>query len=118
MKLMSQGLCAKDESDLVQIFRIARPCNEFLPCPEGLQCFAVDPMNESIDREVLLDVNTHGVVSHVTTPSDTVTSDRVYGLCAETEDDLPFVFRSALACSDDLPCPRGLRCFIGIDFES
>ena len=115
MKLMSQGLCAKDESDLVQIFRIARPCNEFLPCPEGLQCFAVDPM-KSIDREVLLDVNTHGEFSHVTTPSDTVTSDRVYGLCAETEDELPFTFRSALACSDDLPCPRGLRCFIDTDF--
>ena len=122
MEVLAQGLCAKDEAHLAQIVRMARPCNEFLPCPEGLQCFTVDLMNVNTD-EVPVNVNSHEELSGTSfetipppRPTSDVPANQSHGLCAETEEELPFVFRTAQPCSEYLPCPRGLLCFTDTDF--
>jgi hypothetical protein len=88
-------------------------------------------MNANIDEELVVNVNTNDEVSSMsldtrdapTSQGDAMNSfsytptykDQAQELCAETEEELPFVFRTALWCSDERPCPQGLRCFSGMD---
>jgi hypothetical protein len=88
-------------------------------------------MNANINEELVVNVNTNNEVSGVSLDTrDAPTSqgnamnsfsytptykDQAQGLCAETEEELPFVFRTTLWCFDEWPCPQGLWCFSGME---
>jgi len=64
----SPGLCAKDESELPQIYRTAQSCNDDQLCPEGQQCFKEVSFSSNNENKIHWEPPSKRPTSHPTIP--------------------------------------------------